>query len=255
MKRTKQSISQGSVASQATFARLILLAICSAVIVASRGGTAISQVSSSIFLRSTEQTSSSLGGNSSLTLARPGAVASGDLLIAQLAVRGGRPTTPPPGWTLIRRDSYGESITQAIYVKAVENPSTEPAQYSWYFDSGTDATVGMADYAGVNSVVANSGAGAASSNFVIAPSVSIPSGGTNDTVIGFFSVAGGEPVVPPAKMTQRWSSRAIGYGIGIGMGDLAMAPGQPNGLRLFRPPTRHGAVPACDECAGLGTFT
>jgi hypothetical protein len=67
---------------------------------------------------------------------------------------------------------------------------------------------------------------------VVAQSVSIPSGGTNVTVIGFFGIASGEPVVPPAKMTERWSFRAIGYGIGIGMGDLTMAPGQPTGTQI-----------------------
>jgi hypothetical protein len=127
---------------------------------------------------------------------------------------------------MIRLDNYNGSITQAIYVKAIKTLGTEPAQYSWYFDSGSDAALGMADYAGANSVVANTGEGSALSTFMVAPSVAIPSGGTNVTVIGFFGVAWGEPVVPPAGMTQRWSSRAIGYGIGIGMGDLTMTPGQ-----------------------------
>jgi hypothetical protein len=125
---------------------------------------AISQAPAGIFVRSTVTTGTSLGGGSSLTLERPAGMAAGDVLIAQLAVRGGTglTLTAPSGWTLIRRDNYDGSIAQAIYAKAIVNLSAEPAQYTWYFDNGNDAAAGIADYAGVNSVVVDSGRGAAS---------------------------------------------------------------------------------------------
>jgi len=190
---------------------------------------ATSQTSSSVFLRSTITTSTDLGGGSSLTLGQPSAMATGDVLIAQLAVRGGSDTTltAPSGWSLIRQDNYDDSIAQAIYAKAISNPSTEPIQYTWYFDSGNDAAAGIADYGGVDAVVASGGQGSDSSNYIVAPSVPIPNGSPAARVIGFFGIASGEPVVAPAKMTQHWSFRANGWGIGVGMGDLSMAPGQP----------------------------
>jgi hypothetical protein len=184
---------------------------------------------SGIFVRSTVTASTSMGGGSSLTLKRPAGMVAGDFLVAQLAVRGGTGTklTSPSGWSLIRQDTYGGSITQAIYGKTIINPSAEPAQYTWYFNSRNGAAARIADYAGIDAVVTSSGRASASSNYVVAPSVQIPNGSAAVTVIGFFGITSGEPVLPPAKMTQHWSF--TGWGIGVGMGDLTMAPGQPTG--------------------------
>jgi hypothetical protein len=205
-----------------------------AVTIVGFASVAASQTSSGIVLRSIIATSTDPGGGSSLTLGQPSGMAAGDVLIAQLAVRGGTDLTltAPPEWILIRRDNYNGSIAQAVYSKAIFNPSTEPTQYTWYFDRGNDAGAGIADYAGVGSIVANSGRGAASSNYVVTPSVQIPNGSAAVTVSGFFAIASGEPVVPPAKMSQHWSFRATGRGIGLSMGDLTMAPGQPTGYQI-----------------------
>ena len=186
---------------------------------------------SRIFVRSIVTSSTSIGGGSSLTLAHPRGMVAGDVLLAQLDLRGGTGVTitAPLGWKLIRRDNYGGSIAQAIYTKPISNPSTEPIQYTWSFNSGNDAAAGIADYAGVAAVIANSGRGNASSNYVVAPSVQIPTESAAVVLVGFFGIAAGAPVALPAKMTRHWSFRATGWGIGIGMGDLSMAPGGPTG--------------------------
>src|SRR5215469_13763569 len=74
----------------------------------------ISQAPSGIFLRSTATASTNLGGGNSLTLGQPTSMAAGDILIAQLAVRGGTDLTltAPSGWTLIQRENYDGSIAQ-----------------------------------------------------------------------------------------------------------------------------------------------
>jgi hypothetical protein len=223
-KRTPCPSSHGAI-------RLILFVPCCVAIIVGAGRPAISLASSAIFVRSTVTTSTELGGGNSVTLGHPPGMAAGDLLIAQLAVRGGSDITltSPYGWTLIRRDNYDGSIAQAIYRRIISNPAAEPLQYTWYFDSGNDAAAGIADYAAVSSFAANSGQSNPSSNYVLAPSVQIPGESAAVTVIGFFGVASGEPVVPPAQMSQRWSFRASGWGIGVGMGDLSMAPGQSTG--------------------------
>ena len=186
---------------------------------------------SGIFVRSIVTSSTSIGGGSSLTLAHPRGMVPGDVLLAQLDLRGGTGVTitAPLGWKLIRRDDYGGSIAQAIYTKSISDPSTEPTQYTWYFNSGNDAAVGIADYAGVAAVIANSGRGNASSNYVVAPSVQIPTESAAVVLVGFFGIAAGTPVAPPAQMTQHWSFHATGWGIGVDMGDLSMAPGRPTG--------------------------
>jgi hypothetical protein len=220
-----------SSAGLSTMLRLISLMTCCVVVAVGLARVAKSQEPTRIFLRSTATTSTNLGGGSSLTLDQPPGIAAGDVLIAQLAVRGGTDLTltAPSGWTLIRRDNYEGSIAQAIYAKAVTNPSREPTEYTWYFDSGNDGAAAIADYVAVSSVIADSGQGAASSKYVVAPSLQIPDGSATVTILGFFGIASGEPVVPPANMTQHWSFRATGWGIGVGMGDLTMAPGQPTG--------------------------
>ena len=231
--KVKREIKLGVSRYALSLTRVVQLMACAATIVGF-ASVAASQTSSGIVLRSITAASTDLGGGSSLTLGQPSGMAAGDVLIAQLAVRGGTDLTltAPPEWMLIRRDDYNGSIAQAVYSKAIFNPSTEPTQYTWYFDSGNDAEAGIADYAGVGSIVANSGQGVASSNYVVAPSVQIPDGSAAVTVSGFFAIASSGPVVPPAKMSQHWSFRATGWGIGVGMGDLTMAPGQPTGNQI-----------------------
>ena len=207
----------------------LVLATIACGVLAARIGT--SQATSGIFVRSAATTSTSQGGGSSLTLGQPAGMTAGDYLVAQIEVRGGTGInlTAPSGWTLIRRDNYGSSIAQAIYSKAISNPSREPAQYTWYFNSGNDAAAGIADYAGTAGIIANGGHTTANSKYVVAPSVQIPSESAAVDVIGLFSIANGEPIVPPAKMTEHWSFRASGWGIGAGMGDLSITSGQPSG--------------------------
>ncbi|MGE5690197.1 MAG: OmpL47-type beta-barrel domain-containing protein [Pseudomonadota bacterium] len=65
--------------------------------------------------------------SSPLTVARPGAV--GDLLIAQILIRGTGTITPPAGWTLLQNTVQGTSIRQAVYWKLATG--SESTQWSW----------------------------------------------------------------------------------------------------------------------------
>ena len=183
-----------------------------------------------ITLRTVVTTSTGTGGGSQLTLGRPSTVAAGDLLVAQIAVRGGTnlPIHAPSGWTMVRRDNYGGTIAQAIYTRVANAPTSEPSSYTWSFTNGNDAAAGIADYAGVNTatpVAAQGGEANSSSKSVVAPSISIPANGDTYQLLGFFGIASGEPVNPPSSMTKHWSFSATGYGIGIGMGDAATTGG------------------------------
>jgi Right handed beta helix region len=183
-----------------------------------------------ITLRTVVATSTASGGGSQLTLGRPSTVAAGDLLVAQIAVRGGTnlPIHAPSGWTLVRRDNYGSTIAQAIYIRVANAPASEPSNYTWLFTSGNDAAAGIADYVGVNTVAAvasQGGEGNSSSRSITAPSISIPANGGTYQLLSFFGIAAGEPISPPSSMAKRWSFSATGYGIGIGMGDAATTGG------------------------------
>jgi hypothetical protein len=59
------------------------------------------------------------GGATTLSIAKPAGVVAGDVLVAQIAVRGGTGTTitAPGGWTSVRRENRLTTIAQAIYYR------------------------------------------------------------------------------------------------------------------------------------------
>jgi len=81
--------------------------------------------SSTVGVRSSTSGSGSAG---SLSIARPSGVASGDVLLAQVAIRTGAATSvaAPEGWSSIRQDAAGTQVLQALYLKVAgaSEPST-----------------------------------------------------------------------------------------------------------------------------------
>jgi hypothetical protein len=180
-----------------------------------------------IFLRGVGTGSTATAG-SSVVVTVPTGTQPNDLLLAQIAIRGGSALTigVPAGWTLVRRDNSGTTITQAIYSHVVPASPAEPASYTWTFNAGNDATGGIADYfeAGTISIDASNGVGAAASTTITAPPVVIPSGNNTDRLVCFFATAGGVAPTPSSGTTQQWSFRAVAYGIGQAMSDIAVQP-------------------------------
>src|SRR5207248_3187250 len=147
----------------------------------------------------------------------------GDLMIAQIAVRGGsgQSITTPAGWSLVRTDFSGTAIVQAIYSHAVS--SSEPSTYTWNFKGNNNAAGGIADFFGastVSPVDVSNGLGNTSSTSITAPGVVIPSTSTNDHLLCLFSTAGGVAPVTPAGTTGQWSFPAASFGIGVAMSDI-----------------------------------
>ncbi len=163
--------------------------------------------------------------SSLVTVNVPAGVQANDFMIAEIAVRGGTGTTiaPPAGWTLVRRDNIGSNVAQAIYSRRVPASPPEPSSYTFNFTSGNDAAGGIAAYIGVSAAVpvdVSNGQGNASSTNLTAPSVTIPAGNNADLLMGVFSIASSSLVTVPSGMTQRWSFRATGFGIGVAAGDV-----------------------------------
>jgi hypothetical protein len=149
-----------------------------------------------------------------------------DLLIAEIAVRGGSGIviSPPSGWSLVRRDN-ASSVAQAIYGHIVPASPAEPASYTWTFNNANDAAGGILAYIGASTVTpynASSGQGNTSSTSITAPSVTVPSGHASDLLVGLFSIANSGTVTVPTGTTQRWSFHATGGGIGIAASDLQL---------------------------------
>ena len=125
----------------------------------------------------------------SITVSKPSGVTTNDVLLGMVSVRSGPTITPPSGWTLVRSDVNGTSLTQAVYRKVAGG--SEPSSYSWTFDGPVSAVVGtIVAYSGVNTgtpVDVSGGQANASSTSVTAPSVTTTV--ANDMVVGFFGTS------------------------------------------------------------------
>jgi hypothetical protein len=182
-----------------------------------------------IGLRAIQTASTSVLGTQ-LAIGVPAGVQANDLLIAEIAVRGGSALviTAPASWTLVRRDNSSSTVAQAIYEHPVTVPSAEPATYTWTFSNANDAAGGIlayADASGAAPIDVSNGQGNASSISITAPSITVPPGHASDLLVGIFSIANSSSVTVPAGMTQRWSFHATGGGIGIAASDQQLSAG------------------------------
>ena len=173
---------------------------------------------------STGSTSSS---NNQLNLNAPANLAANDVLIAQIAVRGGTSTTitPPAGWTLVRLDNQSTTIGQGIYSHAVIDPTSEPNSYTWAFSSSTNAAGGIIAYYGVSNVTpvdASNGQGNVSSTNITTPSLVVPAGDNGDLLVSLFSIASATSITLPPPVLPRWSLSASSGGVAIAMADLLL---------------------------------
>ena len=124
-----------------------------------------------------------------LVLPRPTGTAAGDVVLAAVSVRATPTITAPSGWSLVRRDSRGTAFTQAVYVHVAG--ASEPATYTFSFNSSQTAVGTIAAYSGVDNatpIAGNSGQANKSSAAIIAPSITTPV--SNTELVGFFGITG-----------------------------------------------------------------
>ena len=150
---------------------------------------------------------------SSLTLTKPAGTAAGDVLLADVTVKGGTTTTvaTPSGWHLIgapARDQYGARL--ATFWRAVTTADDSITAYTFNFTStGSDALMasgGILRYSGldtsnpIDTFAGNTNVG----YFPVAPSLATVST-TNETILAVFGVdaRGFGALSPPYDMTER----------------------------------------------------
>ena len=145
-----------------------------------------------------------------LVLPRPAGTGPGNLLLAELSVRGNPAVAAPAGWTLVRSDIDGCcTAKQAVYWKLAG--ANEPAGYSFAISAPKSAAGGILAYAGVNTanpIAAHAGRVNPASSSVTAPSLTTTAPGA---MLVFF--AGARPVAtftPPTGMQERWDRAAGG---------------------------------------------
>ena len=182
-------------------------------------------------------TGSTSSASTQLSVGAPAALAAKDVMLAQIAARGGTSIgiTAPVGWNLVRLDSQGTTIAQAIYSHVVSNPTTEPSSYAWNFSSSNNAAGAIIAYYGVSNVAAvdgSSGQGNASSTSITAPALVVPSGDTGDLLVGFFASATAAGFTLPTPTLPRWSFGASSGGVGIAASDLLLSSGGTTGNEI-----------------------
>lgn len=145
-------------------------------------------------------------GSTSLTINLPAGASNGNVMVAQIVVRGSSTViTPPSGWNLIRRDNTGSSIAVALYYKVAALP--EASSYAWKFGTSQKASGGIGLYSGTDTgspIDASSGKYNASTGTVTAPSVTTTAPG--DMLLFFASVTTNATITPPSGMGSRWTS-------------------------------------------------
>jgi RHS repeat-associated protein len=145
-----------------------------------------------------------------VVVAKPAGVTTNDVLLAAVTVRGAPTITAPTGWTLIRSDASGTTITQATYRHVAG--ASEPSTYTWTLGSAVSSAVGTIDaYSGVSTttpVDVSGGQTNTSSTSVTAPSVTTTV--ANDMVVGFFGTANDATFTPATGTTERSDTLAHG---------------------------------------------
>jgi calcineurin-like phosphoesterase family protein len=177
----------------------------------------------------TKARSAVFGSNSratTLAVAAPAGVAAGDLMLASIDVIGVPGILPPSGWTLIRDDANGTSLTKATYYR-VAGPS-EPLSYTWRLSVPRAAAGGIVAYTGVDDsapIDASSGFVNASSTAIKAPSVLATA--PFERLVGLFGIASATTVTPPLGMTERGEVTSTA-GTNV-TAEISDAPREPSG--------------------------
>lgn len=143
----------------------------------------------------------------SIAISVPAGIAVGDLLLAQVAVRGGTGTTvtPPAGWTLVTSGDSTTNLKQSIYYRLVDG--TEPASYTFSFSSNQRAAAGMIAYRGVDtSAPVNVFSTRVNASSTSVTTTAVTTTVSDTMIVGLFATATVSSFTPPAGMTERYDA-------------------------------------------------
>jgi hypothetical protein len=138
----------------------------------------------------------------------PASVATGDLLIANIAINGGSPAnvSAPSGWTQILRTDNDTNVSLISYYKVAG--ASEPANYTWTIDTATRAEGGITQYKGVDT---SNPIDVALGNFSrgkVATTSSITTSSANEEVVDSFAFDAGTSTTgyfsTPTGMTEKY---------------------------------------------------
>jgi MSHA biogenesis protein MshQ len=151
---------------------------------------------------------------STVTLATPAGIVAGDLLVAQITVRGGSNATvtaQQSGWTEVLNRTSGTNLRQVVFHRFVAGG--EPASFTWSVSPGQRAAAGLSSFRGVDSVAPVNASGSqsnGSSGTITAPPVTTNASDT--LILGLFGIATSATLTPQSGQTQLLSADASAAG-------------------------------------------
>lgn len=171
----------------------------------------------------------------------PANIAAGDLMLVQMAVRGGSgiaSITPPPGWSVATvRENNGTTLAQVVFYRIRTNADVTP--YTFSMSPSARAMGGMVVYRGVDPVSpihAYSSRANASSSSITASGLTTTVPGA--MIVGFFSSADASATITPPfsplpAMTGRYMAQTAAgpNGVAVGISDYTQAAAGSTGNR------------------------
>lgn len=158
----------------------------------------------------TLRSASSAAANASTTLAisKPAETASGDVLVAEVASRGGAAISAPKGWTEIRNTSKGTSERMTTFYKVANGE--EPASYTFTSTDAFGKSGGIAtwDHVDAKSPIVTSSGNTGTGTTITASGVT-----TLEPETALMAVAGindQTTATPPGGFTERWDVASAG---------------------------------------------
>jgi hypothetical protein len=149
-------------------------------------------------------------GTTTLVVARPSSVASGNVLVAAIEYVGGSGTsiTPPKGWTLVQREDNGTAVGLAVYRRTAG--AAEASSWTWKFGAATKATGivtasrNVSPDVGTWSTAFGQGGGTA----IGSPSVSV--GIVDGVLLTFAATTANTTISPPSGLAELAERAATG---------------------------------------------
>jgi len=166
-----------------------------------------------------------------ITVPAPSGVASGDVMLAGIAARGGVAISAPSGWSLVDHQVNGTSLTQNVYLRVAG--SSEPSSYTWTFASSQPGAAAIGAYSGVDTaspVDVSGGQINPGQKAIIAPSVTTTV--ASDWLVGFFGTARNDTFTPDPAMTERIES--VRNSVANSIEDQSLTTAGPTGTRTAK---------------------
>jgi len=159
-----------------------------------------------------------------LSIETPVPVVPGNVLIAAIGVRlpPHQTLVPPPGWTLVRRDTnppgIGASLAQALYVHVVDGAEAPLHTWSWNSSLLTGAAGVILAYEGIDPDAPIEGAtGAYTGDAASWSAPSVTTSTDSAMIVGVFASNGGRGITAPAGMNQRLQQTVAGLSPSLGL--------------------------------------